>query len=272
LDEKLNVATGLVVFGPGESPIAVCGGRSTVQAYSAGVRSTFPAASLARTSSTCRPGARLDSWWGEEHETNVGPSSAHSYVTPVSLDEKLNVADVLALGSAGPDGISVSGGRSTVQAYEAGVPSTFPAPSFARTSSRWRPAASPVTSCGELHVAYGRPSRRHSNVAPPSLAEKVKVAFVFAVGSVGPERIVVSSVSSAAAIANVDRLCEAPHTSPLTASLETVTSLQTMPSKWSRRTAVGSANEAGSYSRQTSTVPLHPAVVLTSYTREPSSR
>jgi hypothetical protein len=66
-------------------------------------------------------------------------------VEPGSLAEKVKLAVVSAVVSAGPESIVVSGGvvslARTVQVYEAGVGSTLPASSSARTSKVCDPTA-----------------------------------------------------------------------------------------------------------------------------------
>jgi hypothetical protein len=78
----------------------------------AGVGSTFPAASLARTSKVCAPSASLAVVWGEEHGANEALSTRHSKLDPGSLDENSNVGVlfVVVAPAAGPAVIVVSGG------------------------------------------------------------------------------------------------------------------------------------------------------------------
>src|SRR5688500_17402100 len=128
--------------------------------------------------------------------SNGAPSSEQTYVTPSSLAEKLNRAVVLAVGSAGPESIVVTGGtvsrgRVTVQLWPAGVGSTWPAASVARTATRWKPIARSVYSTGDVHAVNAAPSSAHSNVEPARFEENVIVALVLSVGSAGPESIVV---------------------------------------------------------------------------------
>jgi hypothetical protein len=66
----------------------------------------------------------------------------------------------------------------TVNLRDAGVGSTFPAASIARTLNVWTPAASPVNRAGLAHGAQAPPSRRHSKRAPASLAENANVALL----------------------------------------------------------------------------------------------
>ena len=78
------------------------------------------------------------------HVANGAPSRLHSKLAG-SVAEKVKLAVVSAVGSAGPDMIVVSGAvRSTVQLKLAGDPSVFPAASVARTSNACAPSASPL--------------------------------------------------------------------------------------------------------------------------------
>ena len=82
------------------------------------------------------------------------------------------VAEVTAPGS-GPLVIDVSGAvASTVQVVVAGVASTLPLASVARTANVRRPSARPVSASGDPHGRYAPASRRHSKLAPASLAAK----------------------------------------------------------------------------------------------------
>jgi hypothetical protein len=80
------------------------------------------------------------------HATNAELSSAQRNVAAVgSLDVNVNVAVVKDVGLLGPLETAVSGGvASTVQVNDAGVRSTLPAGSFARTWNVCGPSASPV--------------------------------------------------------------------------------------------------------------------------------
>ncbi len=73
----------------------------------------------------------------------------------------------------------------------AGVASTFPAVSMARTWKVWVPSAKPVYSLGELQAVKVALSRLHSKVAPVSLEAKVNVAELLVTVPVGPAVIVV---------------------------------------------------------------------------------
>ena len=80
----------------------------------------------------------------------------------------------------------VSGGVvSTTQSSRAGVRSTFPAVSVARTSSTWVPSASEDVVYEDAQLVQPAPSRLHSNVADSSL-EMVK--FTTSDDGVDPNR------------------------------------------------------------------------------------
>src|SRR5687768_7396483 len=111
---------------------------------------------------------------GSEHG-RVSPSRKHSNVEPGSLEANVNVAEVLSACSVGPERISVTGGPSTVHAADAGVGSTLPAGSTARTSSTCSPAARPVSSYGVEQSPKPASSSWHSNVEPAWLAENANV-------------------------------------------------------------------------------------------------
>ncbi len=110
--------------------------RSTVQAWVAGVGSRLPAASSARTSKVCGASVRPTYDFGLEQSAKAPPSSRHSKPGPASeaVNEKLAPVELDAAG--GEDVIVVFAGVvSTVKMNEAGVASTLPATSVARTSN-----------------------------------------------------------------------------------------------------------------------------------------
>ena len=85
----------------------------------------------------------------------------------------------------GPAVIVVSGGvMSRVKLCVAGVGSTFPAASVARTLNVWSPSASTPGENGDAQVAYWPSSSLHSNVEPSSVDVKRN--------GLGPDVIVVS--------------------------------------------------------------------------------
>ena len=108
---------------------------------------------------------------------------------------------------------------STSHVYEAGEGSWLPTASVARTSKVWLPSARVEWLFGLVHAAQAPPSRRHSNVEPPSLEEKPKSADVDPVGVGGFESMVVCGASGS--IVNV-RL-EGPSTFPATSTARTRT-------------------------------------------------
>jgi hypothetical protein len=143
--EKPKLAELLVTSPLGPESIVVWGGvRSIVQACAAELESVFPAWSVARTAKVCGPAGRAPYSAGEVHETYAAPSRLHAKPEPVSEDEKVNDGVTSLVGSAGFAPMVVSGSvRSTVQARAAGVGSTFPAASIARTRKSYAPSARP---------------------------------------------------------------------------------------------------------------------------------
>src|SRR5439155_9287733 len=94
--------------------------------------------------------------------------------------------------------IVVSGAvRSTVQVWEAGLPSVLPATSVARTSKLWLPSDSAAVVCGLVQELQPPLSMRHSKLEPGSLALKLKLGVVSLDGLAGPEsRVVLGAVTS----------------------------------------------------------------------------
>jgi hypothetical protein len=73
------------------------------------------------------------------------PSRRHAKLEPGSSDENSNVGEASALGFDGATSIVVTGGTvSIVQACVAGVASTFPAASIARTEKVCPPSPRPA--------------------------------------------------------------------------------------------------------------------------------
>src|ERR671914_1206137 len=64
----------------------------TVQKWLAGLASTLPLASVARTRKLCAPGWRNVYSFGDVHATYAAPSSEHSNLEPCSLDDKPKLA------------------------------------------------------------------------------------------------------------------------------------------------------------------------------------
>jgi hypothetical protein len=137
-----KVATGVETIAAGACVIVVSTSR-IVQVRLAGVASVFPAASVARTWNVCEPTASPEYAAGDVQAANAPPSSAHANDEPPSLDVNDNVAPCANVVAAGALVIVVSGASvSTVQVRDAGVGSTLPAPSFARTRNVCDPCAS----------------------------------------------------------------------------------------------------------------------------------
>src|SRR5918992_56937 len=82
---------------------------STVHLACAGEASTFPAASIARTSNAWAPCARPLYEAGDAHSANAAPSSEHSKRESGSLENEI-AAVVDAIEPLGADAIEVSGG------------------------------------------------------------------------------------------------------------------------------------------------------------------
>jgi hypothetical protein len=146
---KVNVADVSPVSSAGPVRIVVSGGGVTCQLRNAGVESTLPLASIARTRSWCTPTDTSFSVSGETHKLNDPPSTEHWNVEPASLEENVNVAFGLAVSAFGPVsivvfGAVVSGGAWIVQLQLATVPSVLPAPSVARTEKVCGPTARPA--------------------------------------------------------------------------------------------------------------------------------
>src|SRR5438552_279875 len=110
-----------------------------------------------------------------------------------------------------------------VHVRDAGVASTFPAASRARTSNVWLATARPEYACGDVHALHAAPSNRHSNAAPVSLALNANDAEVEVVVPDGPDESVVSgaavsivhervagvaSVFPAASVARTAKVCD----------------------------------------------------------------
>jgi hypothetical protein len=89
---------------------------STVHVKVAGA-DVFPASSVAVATNVCGPSARGEYVVQAPHPAGAWPSSWQVNV-PSSLEEMLNVADVLFVGSFGEDRIETTGGvASELQAY-----------------------------------------------------------------------------------------------------------------------------------------------------------
>src|SRR5918992_2265759 len=200
LEEKVKVALESAVGEAGAESSVVFGGgggATIVQVWTAGVWSTLPARSVARTRSVCWASDRPVSSCGDSQSAYGPLSSEHSKRSTASSALSEKVAVVSIVGEAGPDRISGtgaggSGGGSTVPTQRSGVESKLPAASRARTSMLWSPSVRPLTRCGDSQAAKVAPSSEHWKVAPASSLDNSKVALVSWVGSSGPESIDVS--------------------------------------------------------------------------------
>src|SRR5918996_771903 len=160
----------------------------TSQPCCAGVASTFPAGAVARTSNVCGPSASGPIVAGLAQGAQAPPSRRHWNVEPGWSAENSKSGVGSLDGSDGVASSVVSGAVvSTVQACEAGVGSGLPAASVARTAKVWPPSASGPTGSGLVQGAQAPPSRRHSKVEAPSLAENAKLGEASALGSAGAE-------------------------------------------------------------------------------------
>ena len=110
LDEKVNVTELSLTAPDGPEVIVVSTGASTVQVLLAGVASMLPAPSLARAWKLWLPSAKPAYTFGDAQVLKAALSKLHSKVELVSLDEKLNVAELLLAVPDGPESIWVSGG------------------------------------------------------------------------------------------------------------------------------------------------------------------
>jgi hypothetical protein len=81
----------------------------TLQVRDAGVWSTFPEESIARTRTSCEPTVKPVYWCGDAQPVHVPPSREHWKLEPASLEENVNVALVLEVEPDGPVSIVVSG-------------------------------------------------------------------------------------------------------------------------------------------------------------------
>ena len=82
-----------------------------------------------------------------------GPSSLHSNVEPGFVEVNANDGEATFVRPVGPDVIDVSGADvSTVNDRVAGVASTLPAVSVARTENVYAPSASGPTTRGDVQL------------------------------------------------------------------------------------------------------------------------
>jgi hypothetical protein len=119
------------------------------------------------------------------------PSRLQVKVDPLLVDVKLKLAEVVVTVPEGPAVMLVSGGLTTVQLWLAGVASTLPVASVARTWNVCEPSAKAVYVAGEVQFVNDPLSSLQANVAA-SVAVKLKLAVEEFTVPVGPDVIVVS--------------------------------------------------------------------------------
>jgi hypothetical protein len=118
------------------------------------------------------------------------PTQSVVEVSPVTFQE--TVIDCPDETDVGDAETLYATGTSTVKLRDAGLASTFPAASLARTSKVWLPSVKPEYDLGDEQAAQLLASRRHSNVEPDSLELNPKLAEVELTVPEGPEEMVVS--------------------------------------------------------------------------------
>ena len=176
---------------------------STVNERVAGVASTLPAWSVARTEKVWAPWASAGGVWaapGPLQAAKAPESMLHWKVEFASLEEKPKVGVESLVGPLAPEEIVVSGAwESTVIERVAGLASVLPAWSTARTEKVWAPSESAVVGVwvapGPLQATYAAASKRHWKVAVGSLDVKPKVGVESLVRPLAPEEIVVSGTT-----------------------------------------------------------------------------
>src|SRR3954452_8370482 len=99
---------------------------------------------------------------------------------------KRGVESLVSASSAGASSVTAAPEVSTAQVRDAGVGSTLPALSMARTSKLCTELARPLKGCGDEHGVQAPPASRPRNVEPASLELKPKLAEVAAVEPCGP--------------------------------------------------------------------------------------
>src|SRR5918999_738112 len=158
----------------------------------AGVGSTFPTVSTARTRSSCTPGRRSVSSVNSPQPSNAAPSREHSKLTFSSFEWNVKSAMGLTVCARGPESMNVSGGTSTVHSYRAGDWSGTPIGSTAATWNVCSPGTRPVYVTPDKHGVNGPRSIEHSKLAVPCSEKNVNLADVDGLGSGGVSMIVVS--------------------------------------------------------------------------------
>ena len=141
----------------------------------------MPVALTARTRTLCAPSPPLPSSSGELQALKLAPSMLHCALEVGSSDVKatctvpgatrpLGACVIVIWGPVGAAGA----GASVFQLAVAGVASTLPAASIARTANVWGPVRGARTS-GEAQPAKAAPSTLHWNEPAASLEMKLKV-------------------------------------------------------------------------------------------------
>ena len=195
----------MLLVSPDGPPVIVVSGAAveTVKLRVAAVASVLPAASRARTLNVYVPSASGPTARGDVQATYVptvepGPSRRHSNVELGSVLVNSNDGDALLVVPVGPAVIVVSGATvSTVNARDAGVGSTLPTASIARTKNVYAPLAVVVYACGDVHVgvralAGAACPGGTGNVEPTSVPENRNDCAVVLTVPDGPPLIVVS--------------------------------------------------------------------------------
>ena len=170
----------------------------------AGVESTLPWSSTARTSKTCSPAARPVYVFGLTQFANALSSVLSrrhwklSCVSMLSVPPKVNVVGPSAIGAIVVSGSTVS--SPIVHVKVAGVESSFPARSIAYTSNLCGPTERPVYSTWSRpasgQYAYAPSSSEQRKSAPVGSVEvNVNVADVAVVEASGCDTIVVFGAS-----------------------------------------------------------------------------
>ena len=164
----------------------------------------LPIGSIARTSKVWAPSDRPVWEKGEVQVVNAAglvESKRHWKVAVPSVELKVQLALLTVMKPlAGPELIVTAGATvSTVIVRVAGVASTLPAGSMARTSKVCEPSLRPMKLPGELQVVNAAglvESIRHWNVAVPSGELKAQLALAVAMVPVGPLSMFVSGTTA----------------------------------------------------------------------------
>ena len=156
----------------------------TVHARVAGVPSTLPATSTARTANVCVPFARPPYVAGLAHERQTPPSSEHSKPAP-ACEANVKVALALLTGTddAGPPVRAVCG-RTESCVHVCSMTVLLPAASVAWTRSVCVPSATAGMAGVAVHAAKAAPSTLHASAAPAS-AETANAGAVSLVSAPG---------------------------------------------------------------------------------------